>query len=71
MSSTRPSRKRTVFSLTPKELFELRQLNINVNVTVPPRRPLRSDGFESYHEYSYDLGIYERYRDNHARAKYE
>jgi hypothetical protein len=66
--STSTSRKRTVFNLTPQELHTLRKLNINVSATVPPRRPSRVGGQS---EYAYDLGIYDRYRELHERAKYE
>lgn len=66
--STSTSRKRTVFNLTPQELHTLRKLNINVSASVPPRKPSRVDG---QGEYAYDLGIYDRYRDLHERAKYE
>lgn len=67
-TTKRPSRKRTVFSLTPQELFELKKLNANVSATVPPGKPRRVG---SYSEYAYDMGIYDRYRELHERAKYE
>lgn len=69
MTTNRPSRKRTVFSLTPQELFELKKLNTNISATVPPRKPSRAGG--SYSEYAFDLGVYDRYRDLHERAKCE
>lgn len=68
-TTTRSSRKRTVFSLTPQELFELKKLNTNVSATVPPSKPRRAGS--SYSEYAYDLGIYDRYVNLHERAKYE
>jgi hypothetical protein len=64
-------RRRTVFDLTPQELFELRKLNINVNATTPPKRPRPSGAYDSYQDFSFDYGIYERYRDLHERAKTE
>jgi hypothetical protein len=66
--STNSSRKRTVFSLTPQELHTLRKLNTSVSATVPPRKPSRVGG---QGEYAYDLGIHDRYRELHERAKYE
>ena len=46
MTTTR--RQPTVFDLTPKDLQELHQLNLQVSASVPPRKPLRSDGYTSY-----------------------
>lgn len=66
-----PSRRRTVDSLSLQELSELRQLNLHVSSTKPPRRPRLSDGYENHNEYAYDLSIYERYQDSHLRAKAE
>lgn len=64
-------RRRTVFDLTPQELFELRKLNLNVNATTPPKRPRPSGAYDSYQDFSFDYGIYERYRNLHERAKAE
>lgn len=64
-------RRRTVFDLSPQELQELYQHNLNVNATVPPRRPARTPNDGYYSEYAFDLGIYDRYRDLHARAMSE
>ena len=64
-------RRRTVFDLTPQELFELRKLNLNVNATTPPKRPRPTGTYDSYQDFSFDYGIYERYRDLHERAKAE
>jgi hypothetical protein len=67
--SAEPKRsRRTVFDLSPQELFELRKLNLQVSASVPPKRPSYST---SGSEFSFDYGIYERYRDLHARAKAE
>ncbi len=68
MSAAPKQRRRTVFDLSPQELFELRKLNVQVSATVPPKRPSYSS---SGSEFSFDYGIYERYRDLHARAKDE
>ncbi len=68
--STKP-RRRTVFDLSPPELFELRKLNRYVNASIPPKRPRDSGGYDSYRDFSFDYGIYERYRDLHDRAKAE
>lgn len=67
MTTTR--RQPTVFDLTPKDLQELHKLNLNVSASVPPRKPLRSDGYTSHNEYEFDYGNYERYREMHERAK--
>lgn len=64
-------RRRTVFDLTPQELFELRKLNLNVNATTPPKRPRPTGTYDSCQDFSFDYGIYERYRDLHERAKAE
>lgn len=64
-------RRRSVFDLSPQELQELYQHNLNVSATVPPRRPARAPSDGSYSDYAFDLGIYDRYRDLHARAKSE
>ena len=67
--SAEPKRsRRTVFDLSPQELFELRKLNLQVSATVPPKRPRYSSSGSNY---SFDYGIYERFRDLHARAKAE
>jgi hypothetical protein len=67
--SAEPKRsRRTVFDLSPQELFELRKLNLQVSATVPPKRPSYST---SGSKYSFDYDIYERFRDLHARAKAE
>ena len=68
MSAAPKQRRRTVFDLSPQELFELRKLNVQVSATVPPKRPSYSS---SGSEFSFDYGIYERYRDLHARAQDE
>lgn len=68
MSAVPKQRRRTVFDLSPQELFELHKLNLQVSATVPPKRPSYSP---SGSEFSFDYGIYERYRDLHARAKDE
>jgi hypothetical protein len=62
---TTARRRRTVFDLTPQELRELSRLNTVVSASVPPRRP----GLSSGREFENDYGIYERYRDLHAKAK--
>lgn len=64
-------RRRTVFDLSPQELQELYRHDLNVSATVPPRRPVRSPSDCSYSDYAFDLGIYDRYRNLHARAKSE
>lgn len=67
--SAEPKRsRRSVFDLSPQELFELRKLNLQVSASVPPKRPSYST---SGSEFSFDYGIYERYRDLHTRAKAE
>ena len=63
--------RRTVFDLTPQDLFELKRLQNAIHASVPPRKPKRSDGYVSYVEYEYDLGMYERYREIHDSAKYQ
>jgi hypothetical protein len=68
MSAEPKRNRRTVFDLSPQELFELRKLNLQVSATVPPKRPSYST---SGSKYSFDYGIYERFRDLHARAKSE
>ncbi len=59
------ARRRTVFDLTPQELRELSRINTVISASVPPRRP----GLSSGREFENDYGIYERYRDLHAKAK--
>ena len=71
MTTTRKRARRTVFDLTPQELHTLKQLNLNVSATVPPKRPSRRAGDGSYSDYAFDYGIFERYRDLHWRAKSE
>ena len=66
MSAAPKQRRRTVFDLTPQELAELRKLNLQVAASVPPKRPSYST---SGSEFSFDYGVYERYRDLHLRAK--
>lgn len=66
MSAAPKQRSRTVFDLSPQELFELRKLNVQLSATVPPKMPRYSS---SGSEFSFDYGIYERYRELHARAK--
>ena len=68
MSAVPKQRRRTVFDLSPQELFELHKLNLQVSATVPPKRPSYSP---SGSEFSFDYGMYERYRDLHVRAKDE
>lgn len=68
MSADPKQRRRTVFDLTPQELLDLRKLNLQVSATVPPTRPSYT---RSGSDFSIDYGIYERYRDLHARAKAE
>jgi len=63
--------RRTVFDLQPQELLTLHGLNRSVSATVPPKRPRLSADAGSYSEYELDWGIYERFRDLHARAKAE
>ena len=63
--------RRTVFDLQPQELLTLHSLNRSVSATVPPKRPRLSADAGSYSEYELDWGIYERFRDLHARAKAE
>ena len=65
-----PRRTRTVFDLSPQDLHALYQHNLNVSASVPPRRPRRSSAFTQA-DHAFDLGIYERYRDLHARARSE
>lgn len=64
-----PQRRRTVFDLSPQELLTLHSLNCSVRATVPPKRPRLSADAGSYSEFELDYGIYERFRDLHARAK--
>lgn len=71
MSMPSPQRRRTVFDLSPQELLTLHGLNRSVSATVPPKRPRLSADAGSYSEYELDWGIYERFRDLHARAKAE
>ena len=71
MTTTRKRISRTVFDLSPQELHTLRQHNIHVSATVPPKRPSRSPGDGSYSDYAFDCGIFEKYRDLHWRAKSE
>jgi hypothetical protein len=66
-----PQRRRTVFDLSPQELLTLHSLNRSVSATVPPKRPRLSADAGSYSEFELDYGIYERFRDLHARAKAE
>ncbi|WP_291931136.1 hypothetical protein [Limnohabitans sp.] len=68
--SRTPRRTRTVFDLSPQELHALHQHNLNVSASVPPSRPSRSSAFTQA-DHAFDLGVYERYRDLHARAKSE
>ena len=63
--------RRTVFDLQPQDLLTLHSLNRSVSATVPPTRPRLSADAGSYSEYELDWGIYERFRDLHARAKAE
>ena len=67
--TTSTRRRRTVFDLTPQELHELREINLAVMATVPPARPRRGPAYDSYSEYAFDYGIYERYQERHALAK--
>lgn len=71
MTTTRKRLSRTVFDLSPQELHTLRQHNLNISATVPPKRPSRSAGYSSYSDYAFDYGIFEKYRDLHWRAKCE
>lgn len=68
MSATPKQRRRTVFDLSPQELFDLRKLNVRVSATVSPKRPSYSS---SGSEFSFYYGIDERYHDLHLRAKDE
>lgn len=67
---TTSARRRTVFDLSPQELQVLYRHNQNVSATVPPHKPRRSTD-TTYADHAFDAGIYERYRDLHARAKRE
>ena len=71
MTTTRKRISRTVFDLSPQELHALRQHNIHVSATVPPKRPSRSAGYDNHSDYAFDYGIFEKYRDLHWRAKCE
>lgn len=63
------TRHRTVFDLTPQELQELYQLNLNISATVPPRRPRSAPSCGNFHDRHFDDGIFERYQEMYARAK--
>ena len=62
--------RRTVFDLSPQELFDLRRMNLQVSASVPPRRPRRSASSDAA-EYMHDYGVYEHYCNLHARARHE
>lgn len=62
--------RRTVFDLSPQELFDLRRMNLQVIATVPPRRPRRSASSDAA-EFMHDDGLYEHYCNLHARARHE
>lgn len=67
--TTNTRHRRTVFDLTPQELKQLHQLNLNVSATVPPRRPRMAGSYANYHDRHFDEGIHARYQEMHARAK--
>ncbi len=46
-------------------------MNRSVSATVPPKRPRLSADAGCYSEYKLNYGIFERFRDLHARAKAE